>query len=91
MRVFFKISGLVQGVGFRWFVRDAAAARGVTGWVANAHDGSVQGQAQGDRKTLDGFLSELKSGRSPGQVTGAETEELEEKAGETGFSIEILD
>lgn len=91
MRVFFKISGTVQGVGFRWFVRDAAGERGVTGWVANQRDGTVAGQAQGDKRTLDGFFAELKSSRSPAKVTGTETEELAEKKDERGFGIEFTD
>lgn len=91
MRVFFKISGIVQGVGFRWFVRDTAGRLGVTGWVANARDGTVQGQAQGDKKTLDEFLGELKGPGSPGEVTGTETAELDEKKGEKDFGIEFLD
>ncbi|MBU2573691.1 MAG: acylphosphatase [Elusimicrobia bacterium] len=89
MRVFFKISGLVQGIGYRWFVRDTAAKHRVTGWVGNFRDGTVEGQAQGDKKALDGFLLELKNSHPRAEVTGTAIRELEDIKGETGFTIEF--
>ena len=43
----FVISGRVQGVGFRWFARDAAMREGVAGWVANLPDGRVEAFVEG--------------------------------------------
>jgi acylphosphatase len=37
-----RVRGRVQGVGFRMFVEDAAAAHGIEGWVRNRRDGSVE-------------------------------------------------
>lgn len=37
-----RITGLVQGVGFRWFFGREATALGLQGWVRNRHDGSVE-------------------------------------------------
>ena len=41
MRVRLVISGRVQGVGFRWFVREAARRHRLAGWVRNRSDGNV--------------------------------------------------
>jgi len=89
MRVSFKISGRVQGIGYRWFVRDTAARHRVTGWVGNSPDGTVEGQAQGDKKALDGFLLELEGSHPRAEVTGTETRELEDLKEEKEFTIEF--
>ena len=48
MRMHVVVSGRVQGVGFRWFVREAAIALDLAGWVRNRPDGSVEVAADGD-------------------------------------------
>jgi len=68
----FKISGKVQGVGFRFFVRSTAQQLGVTGWVKNHSDGSVVGLAEGDHGMIVTFLSELKIGNRWSSVEGVE-------------------
>lgn len=57
-----SVHGVVQGVGFRIFVFDAARALGVGGWVANEHDGAVRVVAEGDRTSLERLLDELRRG-----------------------------
>ena len=47
MRVTFRVHGQVQGVGFRRFAAREAQALGLAGWVANASDGTVCGEAEG--------------------------------------------
>jgi acylphosphatase len=47
------VRGRVQGVGFRWFVRVNARRLGLSGWVANQADGTVEIAASGDRGKLD--------------------------------------
>ena len=42
------ISGRVQGVGFRYWLAQQAEARGVSGWVRNRRDGSVEAVLAGD-------------------------------------------
>ena len=46
-RVSAAVYGRVQGVGFRWFVRDRAEALGLVGWVRNRADGAVEVVAEG--------------------------------------------
>lgn len=87
MRVFFKISGLVQGIGYRWFVVEAAARFALTGLVRNCPDGSVEGEAQGERTDIEAFLKELKTGHPGAEVTDAETTRMEERKGEKDFTI----
>ena len=50
------ISGRVQGVGFRWFVRQAAREGGLTGWVRNNADGSVELVAGGAAEAVSRFV-----------------------------------
>ncbi len=88
MRVFFKISGVVQGIGYRWFVVDAAARFALTGLVRNCQDGSVEGEAQGKGTDIEAFLKELRTGHPEARITNAETTRLEERKGEKNFSID---
>ncbi|MBI4350549.1 MAG: acylphosphatase [Elusimicrobia bacterium] len=81
MRLSFKIYGSVQGVGYRWFVKETAEKHSVAGWVRNALDGSVEGEAQGGVPALDGFLGELKTGHPWARVDKAETQEMLDREG----------
>jgi acylphosphatase len=56
------VVGRVQGVGFRWFVLEAARRLGLSGWVANEADGSVRCVAEGSRLVLEELLRELATG-----------------------------
>jgi acylphosphatase len=56
------ITGRVQGVGFRWFVRSNAQRLRLTGWTANQSDGSVKVVAEGESGALDDLQSVLKDG-----------------------------
>lgn len=88
MRLSFRVSGSVQGVGYRWFVKEAAGRHGVAGWVRNASDGAVEGEAQGGVPALDGFLKDLKTGHPWARVDKAETQEmLDQDGAEKDFYI----
>jgi len=56
------VRGVVQGVGFRWFVRGEAARLGLTGWVSNEPDGSVRVVAEGPEAAVDRLVSILHAG-----------------------------
>ena len=55
--------GDVQGVGFRWRARHAAAGVGAPGWVRNEADGSVTMELQGSEAQIDRVLASLAQGR----------------------------
>lgn len=58
----FQVSGKVQGVGFRWFVRVAARRLQLAGWVMNRKDGTVEVAASGPREKLDQLRRQLARG-----------------------------
>jgi acylphosphatase len=67
------VRGDVQGVGFRWFVTRQAALLGLTGWVANRPDGSVEVVAEGLLDELAAFEAALRDGPHGAHVTAVET------------------
>lgn len=62
------LEGRVQGVGFRWHTRLEARAIGVSGWVRNLEDGSVEAHLEGDADRVAELLEWLKSGPSGARV-----------------------
>jgi acylphosphatase len=62
------VRGLVQGVGFRYFVLRLADRLDLTGWVANERDGTVRCVAEGPRASLERFLDALRSGPPAARV-----------------------
>lgn len=79
MRLHVVVRGRVQGVGFRWFVREAARRRNLSGWVRNLDDGGVEVAAEGGEKEITWLRAELAEGPA-----GATVEALEEMAGSLG-------
>ncbi|MBM7569898.1 acylphosphatase [Aquibacillus albus] len=61
-RVHMIVSGLVQGVGFRYTTQQRAKEIGVYGWVRNLSDGTVEVEAEGDSKKVDQFIEMIKKG-----------------------------
>jgi acylphosphatase len=62
MRLHVHVHGRVQGVGFRYFVQEAARALDVAGWVRNAPDGSVEVEAEGPSASLEKLRAALADG-----------------------------
>jgi acylphosphatase len=62
------VTGRVQAVGFRVFVASRAATLGLTGWVRNGSDGSVECVAEGRRADLEMLLAALELGPSGARV-----------------------
>jgi acylphosphatase len=82
----FTVSGLVQGVGFRYSALAQARRLGLTGWIGNRADGAVEGVAVGAREQLDAFHAWLGRGPPAARVEGVEWLESAEAAG-PGFEI----
>lgn len=85
-RLRFAVTGRVQGIGYRWFVRGEAARLGLTGWVRNRDDGAVEGEAEGDDGALEALLDALRTGHPLAKVTGLTTETLAAR-GDKAFDI----
>ncbi len=56
-RLYAVVEGRVQGVGFRYYVRENANALELTGWVRNRWDESVEFLAEGERNKLERLLA----------------------------------
>ena len=83
----FLVSGRVQGVGFRWFVQDHAAAQGVHGWVRNLPDGRVEAIVEGDEETVTRVERAIRTGPHGARIERVEVD-AEEPGGYRSFTIE---
>jgi len=84
----YLLGGLVQGVGFRWFVHRHAARLRLRGWAQNLPDGRVEVVAEGSDETLAELELLLRQGPSQAQVDAVEVTDLPPTAvGRSGFDI----
>jgi len=67
-----RITGRVQGVGFRWFTRENAKVFGIKGYVRNLPTGDVEVHAEGEHENLQLFLEILRKGPAFSHVEQAE-------------------
>jgi acylphosphatase len=72
-RVHLRIEGRVQGVYFRASTLEKARQLGLTGWVMNCPDGSVEAVAEGTRSKLDELISWCHHGPPGAQVKKVHT------------------
>jgi ADP-ribose pyrophosphatase len=80
-----RVSGRVQGVGYRdWALRRAEAA-GLNGWVRNRTDGTVEAHVQGERPACDRFVEECREGPRAARVSLLEIERATPDAALTAF------
>ena len=85
LQVFYD--GNVQGVGFRWTVRDAAKEFDVTGWVRNLPDGRVELQVTGEEDQVRGFLERIAQGELHSLIHRQTENKLEKPVTARGFEI----
>ena len=86
VRVRAIVSGRVQGVWYRESCRREAERLGVTGWVRNTPDGSVEIEAEGPRRAVDALLDWARTGPPRARVTGVRVTDLT-VAGGAGFEV----
>ena len=84
----FIISGMVQGVGFRFFTQRSAARHQVRGYVRNLEDGRVEALAEGEPKAVQEFLEDITAGPSYAKVEDIEETVLEPSGLYSAFLIE---
>lgn len=80
------ISGVVQGVGFRFFAERAARRHAISGFVRNLRDGRVEAAAEGERPAVEAFIAELRRGPAGAVIRSMEVQ-WEPPEGRTGFVI----
>jgi acylphosphatase len=85
LQVFYE--GHVQGVGFRWSVRDVAKGFDVTGWVRNLPDGRVELQITGEEKEVRAFLDRLAQGELNSLIHRQTENRLDKPVAARGFEI----
>ena len=66
--VHLEVVGRVQGVGFRWFVRETARRVGLAGWVRNHDDGRVEIAAAGGETAIEALINAARTGPSGARV-----------------------
>jgi acylphosphatase len=81
------VQGRVQGVGFRYWVRDCARSLGLAGSATNLLDGRVEVIAEGPREACERLLDALDSPRAPGQVSDVMARWTEAVGEPAGFRV----
>lgn len=83
------VSGIVQGVGFRFFVRHIAADLEISGFTRNLRDGRVEVYAVGSAEKLARLRAELERGPRLSSVTHLQVQDAPlDRRYEDGFAIE---
>jgi acylphosphatase len=83
----FVVTGRVQGVGFRYFTRDAAMREGVTGWVTNRPDGCVEAWVEGDADAVMRMERAIRRGPPGAHVDGVQVAAEEPSGAYSHFDI----
>ncbi|MBX5206013.1 acylphosphatase [Rhizobium sp. NZLR1] len=82
-----RISGKVQGVGFRMWTRNEAVRLGLTGWVRNERDGAVVALIAGPDTAISIMIERFSRGPAGSSVAGVETEAAQLEKMPTDFEI----
>ncbi|WEO76505.1 acylphosphatase [Cryobacterium sp. SO2] len=82
------VTGMVQGVGFRYYTEAEASALGLGGYVRNRSDGAVEAEFEGTDDALDRMLTWLHTGPRFANVQSVQVTDLAE-LGEAAFSVRL--
>lgn len=83
-----RVTGAVQGVGFRQGCRSKARSLGLVGWVRNLRDGSVEAFAQGQSASIDALIDWMWAGSAAARVAGLESDVVSPDLTLTDFFIQ---
>ena len=72
-----RVRGRVQGVGFRMYMQHEAQRHGVTGWVRNRHDASVEAVVQGESQAVDALIAWARHGPPSARVTDVQVSDTD--------------
>ena len=81
------VTGRVQGVGFRWFVKRVALDMGVKGYVRNLPDSTVRIVAQAEVPRLQSFMEQIRRGSRHSMVAGVHVNPLDHTSDYYDFEI----
>ena len=82
-----KVKGRVQGVGFRYFTQNKALELGLSGWVRNLPDGSVELEAFGPIPELEHLLHSIREGPIGSRVEQLDFQWVSGSPSNKGFEI----
>jgi acylphosphatase len=83
-----RVSGRVQGVGYRAWAQKAALKLGLDGWVRNLTDGTVEAVARGSTVAVNQFVAQCQAGPFLARVTSVDTtpcDDIAEQSIPSGF------
>lgn len=86
-RVRLRITGRVQGVGYRMAAQREAERLGLAGWVRNAADGAVEAEAQGPEAAVEALVAWCAQGPRFARVAAVETAPIPPEPNQTAFRI----
>jgi len=81
-----RVFGRVQGVFFRAWTRDEARSLGISGWIRNRSDGSVDAQLEGEPEAIDELIELMREGPPGAHVSNVDIEEADSE-GLSGFEV----
>jgi acylphosphatase len=81
------VSGMVQGVGYRYFVMRLAKRMQLTGWARNLYSGEVEILVEGQRGSIESFIKDLWTGNPSALVRNVEVNWQKYTGSHTGFDI----
>ena len=80
-----RIQGRVQGVFYRGWAVEAARELGLTGWVRNRRDGTVEAVVQGEERAVERFIERAWGGPAQATVDHVDVSEADAEPGRDGF------
>jgi len=87
VRAHIVVLGIVQGVGYRYFVMKVARRMELTGWVKNLPNGDVEIDVEGPRGLIEFFIQELRVGNAWATVRNIEVKWDKYTGKYTGFDV----